>query len=174
MTSRRKRNLTILSKWVVYFLFLLVAATLQSLPGFLQIGSVKPLFILPFCLGVAIYQGEYSGAFFAVLGGFLWDWTGGRIGGLMALGMMLVCFFAAMLVELYLRVNYINFILVTFACALLMLSTDFLFYYLMQDYVAALHRYLWVVVPSAVYTALLSPLSMKAARFVAGRFVVED
>ena len=174
MTSRRKRNLTIASKWVVYFLFLMISATLQSAPGFLEIAGVKPLFILPFCIGVAIYEGEYSGAFFAVAGGFLWDWTAGRISGLMALGLMAVCFFAAIVVELYLRVNYINFVLVCLACTLLVLSSDYLFYYLMQGYPASVERYFAWVLPTALYTSLLSPLSMKGVRFVAHRFAVED
>ena len=53
MTSRRKRNLILLAKWACYFLILLIAATLQSLPGFLSIFGVRPLFILPVCLAVA-------------------------------------------------------------------------------------------------------------------------
>ena len=56
MTSRRKRNLILLAKWACYFLILLIAATLQSLPGFLSIFGVRPLFILPVCLAVAIYS----------------------------------------------------------------------------------------------------------------------
>ena len=79
MTSRRKRNLILLAKWACYFLILLIAATLQSLPGFLSIFGVRPLFILPVCLAVAIYEGEYPGALLAVAGGFLWDWTASRM-----------------------------------------------------------------------------------------------
>ena len=116
MTSRRKRNLILLAKWACYFLILLIAATLQSLPGFLYIFGVRPLFILPVCLAVAIYEGEYPGALLAVAGGFLWDWTASRVGGLMALSLMAICFAAAVVVELYLRVNTVNFILVNAAC----------------------------------------------------------
>ena len=47
MTSRRKRNLILLAKWACYFLILLIAATLQSLPTFLSIFGVRALFILP-------------------------------------------------------------------------------------------------------------------------------
>lgn len=174
MTSRRKRNLIFVAKWVCYFVVLLLAATLQSLPGFLQIAGVKPLFILPVCLGVAVYEGEYPGAFFAIAGGLLWDWTAGRVSGLMALGLMVVCFTASMLVEMYLRVNFINFVLVCGACCLLVTSMDFLFYYLMPGYAAPAQRYLTMVLPMSLYSALLSPLAMIAVRWIAGRFVPDN
>lgn len=173
MTSRRKRNITITVKWLVYFVILLVAATLQSTPGFLQFGNVKPLFILPVCLAVAIYEGEYSGAFFGVFGGLMWDWTAGRVSGLMALGVMIICFVAAIVVEMYLRLNYVNFILVNFACCMLVASTDFLFYYAMPGYSGAWMRYATVVVPMAVVSAILSPLAMIGVRWVKKHFIVE-
>ena len=174
VASRRKRNLTLLAKWACYFLILLIAATLQSLPGFLSIFGVRPLFILPVCLAVAIYEGEYPGALLAVAGGFLWDWTASRVGGLMALGLMAICFAAAVVVELYLRVNTVNFILVNAACCLLVTGMDFMFYYLMPGYSGAMERYLTTVLPMVIYTAVLSPLAMMAVRRVAGHFVPEQ
>lgn len=174
VTSRRKRNLTIIAKWACYIFIVLVAAALQSTPGFLEFGRVKPLFILPVCLAVAIYEREYSGAFFGAFAGLLWDWTAGRVSGLMALGLLVVCFAAAIVVELYLRVNYINFILVNLACCLLVASTDFLFYYIMPGYTGLLRTYLTVVVPMALFSAILSPIAMICVRWVKHRFVVED
>ena len=174
MTSRRKRNLTLLAKWACYFLILLAAATLQSLPGFLSVFGVRPLFILPVCLAVAIYEGEYPGALFAVAGGFLWDWTASRVSGLMALGLLTVCFTAALVVELYLRVNTVNFVLVNAACCLLVTGADFMFYYLMPGYNGAGAWYFTRILPMVVYTAALSPLAMAAVRRVAGRFVPEQ
>ncbi len=173
VTSRRKRNLILTMKWGSYAMLLLLAATLQSIPGFLQIAGVRPLFILPLCLAVAIYEGEYVGAFFGMAGGFLWDWTAGRIGGLMALGLLAVCFTASLVVELYLRVNFVNFILVSGACSLLMVTMDFLFYYLMPAYSGAMQRYFTVMLPMAVYTAVLSPIAMICVRWVKGHIVPE-
>ena len=144
VTSRRKRNLTLLAKWACYFLNLLIAATLQSLPGFLSIFGVRPLFILPV------------------------------VSGLMALGLMVVCFAAAVVVELYLRVNTVNFVLVNAACCLLVTGMDFLFYYLMPGYPGATQRFLTYVLPMVLYTAALSPLAMMAVRRVAGHFVPEQ
>ena len=174
MTSRRKRNLILLATWACYFLILLLAAPLQRLPGCLSISWMRLLFILPVGLAVAIYEGEYPGALLAVAGGFLWDWTASRVGGLMALGLMAICFAAAVVVELYLRVNTVNFILVNAACCLLVTGMDFMFYYLMPGYSGAMERYLTTVLPMVIYTAVLSPLAMMAVRRVAGHFVPEQ
>ena len=65
MTSRTKRNLRLTAKWALYLVILLVALTGQTTPGFLTIGQVRPIFILPVCLAVAVYEGEYAGAFSA-------------------------------------------------------------------------------------------------------------
>ena len=81
---------------------------------------------------------------------------------------------AAVVVELYLRVNTVNFILVNAACCLLVTGMDFLFYYLMPSYPGATGRFLTQVLPMVIYTAALSPLSMMAVRWVAGRFVPEQ
>jgi len=81
------------------------------------------------CLAVAVYEGEYAGAFFGAVGGLLWDYAAGRVAGLLALGLMAVCFAAAILVQLYLRTNAMNFILVSGCACLLITGVDFLFYY---------------------------------------------
>ena len=75
MTSRSKRNLMLAGKWASYFVLLLVAATLQTTPGFLVLGEIRPVFILPLCLAVAVCEGEYPGAFFGAVGGLLWDYS---------------------------------------------------------------------------------------------------
>lgn len=174
MTSRAKRNLTLAAKWAGYFVLLLVAATLQTTPGFLSLGQVRPIFILPLCLAVAVCEGEYAGAFFGAVGGLLWDFTAGRPGGLLALGLLFVCFGAAILVELYLRLNAMNFILVSGLCTLLVTGVDFLFYYLMPGHAGAAARYFEVVLPIVVFTAALSPAALWAVRRLGGRFAAPD
>lgn len=174
MTSRRRRNLILTAKWAVYVLLLYLAATLQTIPGFLTIGDVRPIFILPLCLAVSIYEGEFAGALFGAVGGLLWDFTAGRVAGLMALGMLTICFFAAILVQLYLRLSAMNFILVTGTACFLILGIDFLFYYLMPGYAGAGLRYLGVVLPNVIFTAALSPLAMYSVRGVKRRLTVEE
>lgn len=78
MESRRMRSRSQILKWVCYAVALFVCAALQTTPGLLQLGQAKPLFILPLCLAVAVYEGEFAGALFGAVSGLLWDYTAGR------------------------------------------------------------------------------------------------
>ena len=70
-------------KWGCYVLALFVCAALQTTPGLFQLGQAKPLFILPLCLAVAVYEGEFAGALFGAVCGLLWDYTAGRTVGML-------------------------------------------------------------------------------------------
>ena len=139
-------------KWVCYAVALFVCAALQTTPGLLQLGQAKPLFILPLCLAVAVYEGEFAGALFGAVSGLLWDYTAGRTVGMLALELLLLCFGVSVLVQLYLQVNPGNFAAVNTMTALLMLSLDWLFFYYMPGYAGAALRYIAFVLPSAVLT----------------------
>ena len=92
MESRRMRSRSQILKWVCYAVALFVCAALQTTPGLLQLGQAKPLFILPLCLAVAVYEGEFAGALFGAVSGLLWDYTAGRTMGMLALELLLLCF----------------------------------------------------------------------------------
>ena len=59
-------------------------------------------------------------------------------------------------------------------CAVLVTGVDFLFFYAMPGYAGAAARYFEVVLPIAVFTAALSPVSLWAARRVNRRFALPD
>ena len=152
MESRRMRSRSQILKWVCYAVALFVCAALQTTPGLLQLGQAKPLFILPLCLAVAVYEGEFAGALFGAVSGLLWDYTAGRTVGMLALELLLLCFGVSVLVQLYLQVNPGNFAAVNTITALLVLSLDWLFFYYMPGYAGAALRYIAFVLPSAVLT----------------------
>lgn len=47
MESRRKRKSSQIFKWVCYTLLMLLCTVLQTMPGLLQLGAAKPLYLLP-------------------------------------------------------------------------------------------------------------------------------
>ena len=79
MESRRKRSRSQLLKWGCYVLALFVCAALQTTPGLFQLGQAKPLLVLPLCLAVAVFEGEFAGALLGTVGGLLWDYAAGLI-----------------------------------------------------------------------------------------------
>ena len=91
MESRRRRSRSQLLKWGCYVLALFVCAALQTTPGLFQLGEAKPLLVLPLCLAVAVFEGEFAGALLGTVGGLLWDCTAGRTVGMLALELLLLC-----------------------------------------------------------------------------------
>ena len=161
-------------KWGCYVLALFVCAALQTTPGLFQLGQAKPLFILPLCLAVAVYEGEFAGALFGAVCGLLWDYTAGRTVGMLALELLLMCFALSVLVQLYLQGSTWNFALISMVTAALVLSLDWLFFYYMPGYAGAGERFLWVVLPSALMTAPGSWLLHCAVRRISTEFKIDN
>lgn len=149
MESRRMRSRSQILKWVCYAVALFVCAALQTTPGLFQLGQAKPLFILPLCLAVAVYEGEFAGALFGAVSGLLWDYTAGRTVGMLALELLLLCFAVSAVMQLYFKNSAANFALIASAAALLVLTLDWLFFYYMPGYSGAASRWLWFVLPTA-------------------------
>ena len=174
MESRRRRSRSQLLKWGCYVLALFVCAALQTTPGLFQLGEAKPLLVLPLCLAVAVFEGEFAGALLGTVGGLLWDCTAGRTVGMLALELLLLCFAVSVLVQLYLQVNPGNFAAVSTATALVVLSLDWLFFYYMPGYAGAGEHFLWVVLPSALMTAPGSWLLHCAVRRISTEFKIDN
>lgn len=149
MESRRRRSRSQLLKWGCYVLALFVCAALQTTPGLFQLGEAKPLLVLPLCLAVAVFEGEFAGALLGAVGGLLWDCTAGRTVGMLALELLLLCFAVSAVMQLYFKNSAANFALIASAAALLVLTLDWLFFYYMPGYSGAASRWLWFVLPTA-------------------------
>lgn len=152
MESRRKRSRSQLFKWCCYALLLLLCTVLQTTPGLFQFGAVKPLWLLPLALAVAVFEGEFSGPVFGTVCGLMWDWLAGRTVGMLALELLLLCFGIAVVMQLYFKNSVVNFTLIAAGAALLVLTLDWLFFYDMPGYSGPAARYLAFVLPTAVLT----------------------
>ena len=174
MESRRMRSRSQILKWGCYVLALFVCAALQTTPGLFQLGQAKPLFILPLCLAVAVYEGEFAGALFGAVCGLLWDYTAGRTVGMLALELLLMCFALSVLVQLYLQGSTWNFALISMVTAALVLSLDWLFFYYMPGYAGAALRYIAFVLPSAVLTLPAALLAFWLVQHIHDGFGIDN
>ena len=126
MESRRMRSRSQILKWVCYAVALFVCAAPLTVGNNEYV--LDPLFILPLCLAVAVYEGEFAGALFGAVSGLLWDYTAGRTVGMLALELLLLCFALSVLVQVYLQGSTWNFALISTGTALVVLSLDWLFF----------------------------------------------
>ena len=152
---RTKPALKLGLRWLLYFILLFVAAALQT-QGWLAIGAVRPILMIPVCLAVTLYEGEFSGALFGAAGGLLWEALAGRVAGILAVQLLILCFFLSLLCRLYLRNTVFNFIWLTGVSCLLILSIDFLIYYYLGGYYQPFTYYATILLPTCIYTAVLA------------------
>ena len=167
MESQNKRNGILIARWGLYTLVLLVAAALQSTPGFLCVGPCKAFLILGVCIAVSVQEDEFSGALFGAVGGMLWDFTAGRTIGFFAIVMLFICFFCSVLVQLYLKKAYINIFLLNVVAGIVVTGMDFLFDYWMRGYPEPMHVYATIILPEVVVSALLALLSVRLIHSIA-------
>lgn len=170
MESKEKRDRILAIRWGLYTLVLLLAAALQSTPGFFQLGECKAFWILGVCVAVSVQENEFSGALFGALGGLLWDLVAGRTIGSFTLMLLFVCFFCSVLVQLYLKRAFANIFLLNVGAGLIVVSLDFLFGYLMTGYSNPFQRYVEILLPEVVVSAVLSLLTMRIIHHIATRF----
>ena len=180
MESRRRRSRSQLLKWGCYVLRRRRSSarwsavwrpfsTLQTTPGLFQLGEAKPLLVLPLCLAVAVFEGEFAGALLGTVGGLLWDCTAGRTVGMLALELLLLCFAVSVLVQLYLQVAAVS-----TATALVVLSLDWLFFYYMPGYTGAALRYVTFVLPGAVLTIPAALLAFWLVQHIHDGFRIDN
>lgn len=174
MESRRMRSRSQILKWICYVLALFVCAALQTTPGLFRLGQAKPLYLLPLCLAVAVYEGEFAGALFGAVCGLLWDYTAGRTVGMLGLELLLLGFAISVLVQLYLQGSIWNFALISMVTAALVLSLDWLFFYYMPGYSWALDRWLTFVLPSAALTLVPSLVIFWLVRKIHEEFKIDN
>ena len=153
--NQRKKNGV---KWLLYTFLLFLAFILQTTVGFLQVFGVKPIFILPVMVYISMFEGELAGAVIGIVGGLFWDTAADKLLGFNAIIMMVICVSVALLVMYLVRVNVWNALLFVFAGALLQGLIDFFFYYLIWDYDYSYLILLKKILPTVLYTTLISPL----------------
>ena len=88
--DKRKVLIRKAAKYLIYAFAVFLLYILQSVPGFLKIFGVKPVFIIPFCVALSVYDEDWRAGFVYVFGGLLADLSSGRVAGYITI-MLLIC-----------------------------------------------------------------------------------
>lgn len=157
-------------KWVIYAAILFLLYVLQVTPGLFEVYSARPVYIFPFAMFVAVFEGETGGSVMAVICGLLWDVSSSKLLGFSSV-IMLVCSVAiALLVIYYVRATIINCVIMSAAAMLIYILLDFAFYYLIWEAGGKLSILIHNLLPMWIYTVVISPLIFIIVKAVASRF----
>ena len=98
------------------------------------------------------------GAAFGVGGGLLWGLYADRLFGFDALLLLAIGCMCGLLVQVFLRNNWLTSLLLNGAVLLLYVLVDWLLRYVLFRNAEAVYALLHILLPNALYTFILSPL----------------
>lgn len=152
-------------KHVVYALLLALFYVAQTTPGLFVIAGVKPMWVVPVAIAIAMYEGEFVGGIYGAAAGLLCDaGTVPRAGGgavLFGFNGFFVCLFciaAGLLIIYLLRCNLLGCMLFVAVTMLARGSLEFLFAYGMWGHENVWKLYVYYTIPVIVYTLVITPL----------------
>ncbi len=166
MSTPAKLKWRSVAKWGLYALIAFVLYILQVTPNVFVFWGVKPDFLLPCAVGVALLEGDFRGGLFAVVCGLLYDMAFTRLFGFNGLLFLTVCVCIGLLSLYYFRPNLINFLLFSVTAMLLVYSVNFVFKYLIWGYSGAGMYYVRSVLLCAAWSLLFSPAIYFALRSI--------
>lgn len=167
---RNREQLVPLLKWVVYALLLVLFYTVQTTPRLFAIAGIKPVWIVPLCLSVCMFEDVLPASLYATVGGLLWDISSDKLFGFT--GVILLCCGAAvaLLCVYYLRPNLPGILIFCLMTILLRVGLEFLFYYVLLDYAHSGQLFVRQVLPSLGYTLLVTAPVYWLVKWLSTRF----
>ncbi|GAB6158221.1 rod shape-determining protein MreD [Desulfotomaculum varum] len=145
---------------VVFLLLILIALLLQStIFTFFQMAGIKPDLVLMLVVFNSFLRGSREGAFLGFVAGLAEDVFSGSYIGLNALTKMLAGYLVGLAEARFYKESVIIVSLVTFMVAIINQLACYALLFYLDIAVAPFFALAQVMLPAAVYTALLAPLT---------------
>lgn len=155
-------ELTTNQKSIKYFLYCLciaAAGVLQNTPGLLpQIGTARCFLIIPVVIILIMGEKELAAGLLGLFAGCVWDVHSAVHTGFNALFFMCVCFLISAITERFVRNIFITNMIAAISIAFLYILFYWLLFIIIQNVNGAADSLFTFYLPSAVYTAVLSPI----------------
>ncbi|SHK60975.1 rod shape-determining protein MreD [Desulforamulus aeronauticus] len=145
---------------IIFLLLIILAMLLQStFFSFLQVAGVKPDLILMLVVFNGFLRGSREGAFLGFLAGLLQDVFTGNYIGINAITKMLAGYLVGLAEARFYKESVVIVSLVTFFAAILNQLAYYILLFYLDILVSPSSAIVGVVLPSAIYTTLLVPLT---------------
>lgn len=159
--NSRKIAIEKITKYVLLCLCVFLLYILQGTPGFLSIWGVRPVFIIPFCVNLAMLEEENYKLVVYIVAGLLMELSAGRIAGLYTIPLIILCTGCSIIVRILIKPNYRNTVALSFATTIIILTLDFFFSYILPGHSGILIVYAKTVLLSSCYSMAFSVLYYK-------------
>lgn len=151
-------------KWTAYGLLILFVTLLQATKGLIPpVFGVRPLLVVPLTVCIAMFVGPVGGAAAGIACGILWDLYAARLLGFNALLLLVTGCLCGLLITLLMRNNLLTALLLSAAALLFVGMMNWLCYTVLLQEPEPGFVLLRRILPSLLYSFVLTPLLYGAA-----------
>lgn len=170
----RNSRFVLLKKWSIFTLYIFIFSIAQCTVGFLSILGVRPVILLPLAIGFSMFLNQKDSAIFGLVSGFFWDCFSGRLFGYSSLILMIVCVFASLVCFYIAHASLGNYMVLVFLGILVYNFVDFVFRYMIWNFENSWNIWIYHIMPTILYTVLISPIIYVLCKFVFEKFVSNE
>lgn len=163
-------KLAVFLKYASYALLILLLYVLQTTPGMFAIHGITPMWVVPAAMTIAMVEGEFVGGLYGAFAGLLLDMGGVALFGFNGLFLSVCCVIAGLLVIYLLRCNLLGCLLFVAFTLVPRGSIEYLFAYGMWGHDNVWKLYVWVTIPTIIYTLAVTPLVYWLVRWMNRKF----
>ena len=161
-------------KFLVYALIVFAAYIIQTTPGLIEFLGVKPILVLPACICIAVFEGEFAGGLFGFFFGLFCDSTSETVFGFNALIYLVFCVLAGLLTIYVFRRSTMNVMLLCLGALFLRSGLEFFFTFMLYGY-ENLDAYFYTqIAPQIVFSAIFSFPFCELFRWLNKKFEPDD
>lgn len=153
-----KRRVYAVLKWVLYVLIVCVSYAFMMTPGFFQLGSIRPLLVLPMVICVSVFEGELAGGGFAIFSGVLWASGVSVFWGFTPIVLYVIAVFCGAIATLYLQENLPSTMILAGISIAFYLLCYFFVEYAIWNYGNASEIFMNTFVPTFFFTWAITPI----------------
>lgn len=143
-------------KFLTYAILVFFAYIIQTIPDFMSFFGVSPILVLPACICIAVYEGEFAGGLFGFFAGLLCDSTSETVFGFNSCVYLLFCVAAGLATIYIFRRSTLNIMLLCLTAIFLRSSLEFFFEFILYGYENLEPFFYTVFAPQIVYTSVFS------------------
>ena len=153
MTKYLRRKI---AKFSVYAAVVFLAYIIQTTPGLFDFFGIEPLLVLPACLCIAVFDGEFAGGLFGFFFGLFCDSTSETVFGFNALVFLVFCVAAGLATIYIFRRSTMNIMLLCLTAIFLRSALEYFFSFILYGYENLVPFFYTEIGPEIVLTSIFS------------------
>lgn len=159
----------------IFLLLIVFTAILQNTNGlFPRIYNASAMLIIPLVICISMFEREITSMALGLAAGLIWDFYSTRMDGFYSVLLVLTGFFCSYLIRRYMRNNIVTALVYTGLCSLVCVGAYWIFFAVAGGAQGAgmllINKYL----PSALYTAVLTPVYYYFIKMISLRYREAD